>query len=83
MKIRSKFNYVVNIPLQRVEIIDLNEGMSVTNDAENVLTYIRMCEGDKIKDMKFIYRDSEGIWDTIIPKWYNDKCINVHFKFGY
>lgn len=83
MKTRSTFSYVINENLQRVEIIDQNRGMSVTNDAENVLTHILEREGDKIKGMKFIYRDSDGIWDTIIPKWNENKCVNVSFKFGY
>ena len=49
-KLRSKFSFQVNPDKNRVEIVDefsfSDPSMSVTNDAENVLTYIRSLLGD-------------------------------------
>jgi hypothetical protein len=79
---RSKFTYTLNNELNRVEIVDLNEGMSVTNDAENVLTHICSVEGSKVKTMQFIYCDSEGYWDILVPRWDSMNCYYVDFVLG-
>ena len=62
-----------------VNIVDLNKGnMSVTNDAENVLTEINSIE--EIKNKRIVYLDSEDNVDEIVPVWKGEECINVSFK---
>lgn len=51
-------------------IIDLNEGVSVTNDIENVLQTIQIdminhMVHKPLKDHKIMYRDSTGTWDGV------------------
>lgn len=84
MNNRSKSDYTYSVsPDGTLSIVDLNLGrMSVTNNAEGVLTELRNKIGDRITDMKIIYYGSEGQWDTIIPTWSNGECIGVEFKFG-
>lgn len=55
--------------------------MSVTNNIENVLSEIRDEMGEKITDATIIYRDSEGIWDGVIPEWTIDRCSSVRFYY--
>ena len=75
-----KANYIYDIVNGVVEIIDLNLGnMSVTNDAEAVLTEIN--ETEYIEDRRVIYKDSEDEWSEIIPSWSADgRCVNVSFR---
>jgi hypothetical protein len=66
-----------------VSITDEGDGtvMSVTNDAENAVTEIAKAAGYGMKDYRWIYRDSEGRIDEIIPMWSeSDECDNVQFK---
>ncbi len=90
---KPDYDYTVHHPDKVVQIIDLNLGnMSVTNGAEYVLTDILKREigyarrfgkqVDRIKDYTFIYRDSEGQWDTIIPHWDGLECKSVDFIAG-
>lgn len=74
---RADYNY--RIQNNKVYIIDLNLGnISVTNDAENVLSEIN-CEEDII-GKKIIYKDSESTWSEMIPTWDDDgKCVDVTF----
>lgn len=44
-------------------IVDLNQGMSVTNDMERVLAKINATT--PLQGKKVIYRDSDGIWDGV------------------
>lgn len=60
----SKFSY--NIEDNVVCIEDLMGLVSVTNDMENVLDYIETIEGINIKEYCVIYKDSYGIWDSIV-----------------
>jgi hypothetical protein len=55
--------------------------MSVSNNAEGVLTEIKEKIGNYVKEYDVIYRDTEGIWDTMSPTWSNE-CENVKFKSG-
>lgn len=83
MKSRSDYDYFFKDEKKTLCIVDLNLGrMSVTNNAENVINEIKKEVGDKIYEMKIIYQDSENAWDTIIPIWENNECVNVNFKFG-
>jgi hypothetical protein len=64
----------------KLKIIDLDlGGTSVTNDIEDVLTQIRLSEGDTILNKDIIYRDSDGNWDSVTPTWLDDKCVSVDF----
>ena len=53
-----------------LSIVDLNLGrMSVTNDIENVLTYIRKTRGlhvDQMRDVYIVYCDSDDRWDRVV-----------------
>lgn len=77
----AKSDYTYNIIDDVICIEDLNQGrMSVTNDAENVLSEIYLSKiGEAIKKYPIIYKDSEGIWDRMIPKWDNGSCVDVEF----
>jgi hypothetical protein len=62
-------------------IEDLNLGrMSVTNNAENVISEIRKSFQGKLTQYYIIYKDSEGIWDQIIPTYSLNGCFEVFFK---
>lgn len=75
-----KADYTYTIQGDTVKIIDLNRGnVSVTNDAENVLTEIQSTEN--IKELRIIYRDSMDEWCELIPVWDNNKCTDVNFSF--
>ena len=52
--------------------------MSVTNDAENVLTEIN--DSEEITDMRVVYIDSEEELSEMIPVWESGKCVSVAFK---
>lgn len=58
---RSSFK-VVQVDADRVFIIDVNQGMSVTNDAENVRDHINQ----RYPNKRLIYRDSINCWDEIV-----------------
>jgi hypothetical protein len=50
-------------------IVDLDQGrMSVTNDIENVVDEICTVQNIEAKDYKWIYQDSDGIWDGWNPE---------------
>jgi hypothetical protein len=74
-----KADYTYTIENGIVKITDLNLGnVSVTNDAENVITEIQ--KETNIKGLKIVYRDSEGNWDEIIPNWSDNICVYVTFN---
>jgi hypothetical protein len=52
---------VVRVTEDTIYLVDKNRGMSVTNDAENVVTEVVNEYGDK----KVVYRDSMGNWDEL------------------
>jgi len=83
-KPKSLYSWDYNQEKNRIEIRDEGAGhyMSVTNNAETVLDEIREKVGDNIENIKIIYKDTDGNWDTMIPKWVNGKCIDIHFTFG-
>lgn len=60
---RSGFDYEINKELKLLMIRDNNLGMSVTNDIENVIEYIKANEESNLDNYKCIYQDSEGNWD--------------------
>ncbi len=43
-------------------IVDNNDGLSVTNDAENVCEALALKYGNK----RIMYRDTEGQWDELV-----------------
>lgn len=59
-KLRSTFR-VDSIREDAVHIRDLDVGMSVTNDAENVVEYLYNVYGNR----RFVYRDTMGRWDEL------------------
>lgn len=74
-----KSNYTYYIKNNITFIIDLGgQFTSVTNNAEQILTDINQIID--IKNNKIIYRDTNFIWDEIIPIWDNNTCINVSFN---
>lgn len=58
---RSSFK-VVQVDTDRVFIIDLDQGMSVTNDAENVAKHIQQ----RYPGKRLVYRDTMSNWDEIL-----------------
>ena len=63
---KSTFSFKIKNGI--VSIVDLDEGgMSVINDIENVVEFI--CTTKKIvaTEYKWIYQDSDGIWDGWDP----------------
>lgn len=74
-----KSNYTYYIKNNITFIIDLGgQFTSVTNNAEQILTDINQIID--IKNNKIIYRDTNFIWDEIIPIWDNNTCTNVSFN---
>lgn len=67
----SRSSYEWKIDGGIVAIEDLDNGMSVTNDMENVLNDIREELSDpanvvnKLNNCRIMYRDSAGIWDGV------------------
>ena len=79
MKItRSNYEWEIREGILCIEDQNLG-GVSVTNDIENILTEIYLYSDNSIRDMKVIYRDSDGIWDGVHPKWGQRKCESVNF----
>lgn len=63
-----------------LHIIDLNLGRkTVTNNATEVINEITESIGDRIRKVKIVYRDSEGIWDGIKPIWGVGTCVGTDF----
>ena len=63
---KSDYNYtrIKNI----ISIIDLNLGrMTVTNNIENVVSEIAKKERIAPEEFKWIYRDTDGLWDGWNP----------------
>lgn len=58
---------------EAVYIVDNDDGMSVTNSAEEVCTRLHNLYGDR----RIIYRDTSGQWDELV----HDK--GVFKKFGF
>lgn len=81
-----KSNYIFNVDHEQklLEILDCCNGnqMSVTNNAEGVLTEILEKRGMFIKTYSVVYRDTEGSWDTMIPTWSGGVCDRVSFHSG-
>lgn len=48
-----------------IQIIDLDEGTSVTNDIRNVLLDIAQEENQPITSFHIIYLDTEGYWSIV------------------
>lgn len=46
-------------------VTDLDEGMSVTNDIENVLAVL-VDQGPLMPGMLVVYRDTDGVWDEVL-----------------
>lgn len=58
--LRSTFDVVYHNE-NAIFIVDLDEGMSVTNDAENVVIKLLTTFGNK----RIVYRDTMGTWDEL------------------
>jgi len=82
----SKSDYIYDVDYHNniVVIKDLDLGrMSVTNNAENVLTEIEHhinLFGETIIDKTIFYKDSRGNIDEIEPNWLSGICNMVTFK---
>lgn len=62
---RATYDYTIDQGI--ICIVDLNEGMSVTNDAENVIQDFED-KGLLTLEQLVIYRDSMGNWDQLLVK---------------
>lgn len=58
---RSSFS-VFHVNHDKVFIVDQDVGMSVTNDAENVVAFVY----DRHPGRRIIYRDTNGDWDELL-----------------
>jgi len=67
MRIKTASTFTFTILKNIVSIIDLDEGMSVTNDIENVVSAICKTKGINADEYKWIYKDSDGLWDGYNP----------------
>jgi hypothetical protein len=65
-QLANKSTYEWGIDGNVVWIKDLDQGMSVTNNIENILSYIHSIY--PINDHLVMYRDSMGIWDEYVVK---------------
>ena len=61
MKLRSTY-YVSRVTEGKVFIVDEDVGMSVTNDAENVVLEVLT----RYPNHRIIYRDTTGRWDELV-----------------
>lgn len=76
---RSDYNWGIKDGILVIE--DLNLGrMSVTNNAEGVINEIYSQIGAQLHNLYIIYKDSEGIWDQLVPSWGVNECVEVSFK---
>lgn len=62
---KAVFTFKINDGI--VSIVDLDEGMSVTNDIENVVKFICTTKGLNPQEYLWIYQDSDGLWDGWNP----------------
>ncbi|HCL5581071.1 TPA: hypothetical protein N2N40_002499 [Citrobacter freundii] len=70
--IKSTFS----VPVKNEEfiiLVDLDEGMSVTNDAENVIRWLDENLDGGLGQRKVYYRDTSGEYDELVHE-------NVNFK---
>ena len=80
MTSRSDYNWGIKEGILVIE--DLNLGrMSVTNNAEGVINEIYSQIGAQLHNLDIIYKDSEGIWDQLIPSWGVNECVEASFKY--
>jgi hypothetical protein len=77
----SKSDYRYKFIDDILVIEDLNLGrMSVTNNAEGVISEIRTSTDRRLTEHFIIYKDSEGVWDQMIPSYSLIGCSEVFFK---
>lgn len=76
----------LNTGLAVVLLVDMDHGASVTNSASELLPFIQKyhigCRGIRWRNVKWIYRDSMGAWDEIVPacqEW-DHKTVAVEFR---
>ena len=58
---RSATFTVADLTDTKIFIVDQDIGMSVTNDAENVVAFILQTVGNR----RIIYKDTQGRWDEL------------------
>lgn len=63
----TKSTFTWAIEDEFIVIIDQDGRVSVTNDVENVIGYIR-AEGVDVDAHQIIYRDSAGEWDGLLTR---------------
>lgn len=63
---KANYNYTVKDGIVAIVDLDLG-GMSVTNDIENVVKEISKKENIQAAEYKWIYKDSDGMWDGFNP----------------
>jgi hypothetical protein len=77
----SKSDYRFKFIDDVLVIEDLNLGrMSVTNNAEDVISEIRTSTDRRLTEHFIIYKDSDGVWDQMIPSYSLTGCSEVFFK---
>ncbi len=62
-KSRASYNFRIIEDKKILSIVDNDQGMSVTNDIENVIQDIKTISQEKLEGYKVIYQDTDGIWD--------------------
>ena len=82
MRVRSRFNIVDRDKENNIVYIeddfDIHGGMpTVTNDAENVVTYFRSLYGNRIR---IVYRDTDMQWWEIVWFLVDPSRTDVSFK---
>lgn len=66
MRNRSRSTYHYTVEDGVVCVVDHDIGMSVTNNAENVIA--DLAEILDLSKLRVIYRDTEGTWDGLLVK---------------
>lgn len=64
MSKRARYE-IVAADREHIALIDLDDGMSVTNDAENVVFDLAL-KGLLSRSKVILYRDTEGRWDQLL-----------------
>lgn len=66
-RLRCRFHTTFNPSLKVVALQDHDAGMSITNDAENVIEWL--FEQNLLReDEHVVYRDTDGVWDELLHK---------------
>lgn len=59
---KGKSHYSVSIVKETIVLLDMDQGMSITNNAENVVAELHDLG---IFGMPIVYCDTDGVWDQL------------------